>query len=149
MPISDWSSDVCSSDLQHLLEQPGVDPARPRGVARDGSADVLRAKDLAEYLVPLPHRRRLRSQHRIEQPAAAKPGDQSAESLDPAALRLFLKAAKDRGKQRFGALLRDAGRNAQFLRHRFDAAGLLQYVGEVHGFSPSGARIEMRRQALV
>src|SRR3546814_14178631 len=79
MRISDWSSDVCSSDLfghiardehrehrQHLLEQPGVEPALRRGMARDGAANVLRSEDLAPYLVALPDRRRLRSQHRIE-----------------------------------------------------------------------------------
>src|SRR3546814_19642015 len=106
MRISDWSSDVCSSDL------------------------------------------RLRSQHRIEQPAAAQPGDQSAESLDAAALRLLLKTAENRGEQGVRALLRDAGRHAQFLRHRFDAARLLQDVRAVHGFSPSSARTQMRRYGV-
>src|SRR3546814_20135959 len=73
MRISDWSSDVCSSDLfghiardehpehrQHLLEQPGVEPALRRGMARDGAANVLRSEDLAQYLVALPDRPRLR-----------------------------------------------------------------------------------------
>src|SRR3546814_11940349 len=37
MRISDWSSDVCSSDLMHRVrcEVPGEDPARRRGI--DGS----------------------------------------------------------------------------------------------------------------
>src|SRR3546814_21006934 len=113
-------------------------------MARDGAANVLRSEDLAQYLVALPDRRRLRSQHRIEQPAAAQPGDQSAESLDAAALRLLLKTAENRGAQGVRALLRDAGRHAPFLRHRFDAARLLQAYRECQGFSPSSERSDER-----
>src|SRR3546814_20038028 len=110
-------------------------------MARDGAANVLRSEDLAQYLVALPDRRRLRSQHRIEQPAAAQPGDQSAESLDAAALRLLLKTAENRGAQGVRALLRDAGRHAQFLRHRFAAALLLPDVRAVNCFPSEESRV--------
>src|SRR3546814_18185540 len=130
MRISDWSSDVCSSDLfghiardehrehrQHLLEQPGVEPALRRGMARDGAANVLRSEDLAQYLVALPDRPRLRSQHRIEQPAAAQTGDQSAESLYAAALRPLLQTPENHGKTRARSLLRAPRRTTQAHRN--------------------------------
>ena len=64
--------------------------------------------------------------------------EQPAESLEslgsPATrLRLFLEPAENRGEQRVGALFRHRGRNAQFLRHRFDAAGLRQNIGQIFG----------------
>ena len=62
-------------------------------------------------------------------------------AVAPAArLRLFLEPAEDRGEQRVGALFRHRGRNSEFFRHRFDAAGLGQNIGQIHGsYSRCGA----------
>ena len=72
--------------------------------------------------------------------AAAELAEQAAESLDPAGvLRLRLEAAEDRGQQRLGALRGDRGRHAELVRHRFDAAGLRQDIGQIHAsFSHCG-----------
>src|SRR3546814_2723577 len=41
MRISDWSSDVCSSDLRHPRQQATDDPRDERAAARDGSHRAL------------------------------------------------------------------------------------------------------------
>src|SRR3546814_19516005 len=94
----------------------------------DGAADVLRPENLAEHIIALTDRSRLRCEHRVEQSATAELAEQSAEAAQPTssrfgARRLFLETAEDRGKQRFGALLPDRGRFAQHDRASWGARG--------------------------
>src|SRR3546814_3177944 len=55
MRISDWSSDVCSSDLRGVTERGNIDP-RERFMSQptilDGDADILLLCDHASNVVP-------------------------------------------------------------------------------------------------
>src|SRR5690606_7668892 len=56
---------------QHALEQCGIETGSPRGILRDGAADILRTEDLAEHIVAEIHMRRLRTENIVHQTVAA------------------------------------------------------------------------------
>ena len=101
---------------------------------RDRAADVLGAEDLSEDVVAAVYAGGLRSQHVVQQAAAAEAAQHAGEAIQSRRLRLrlFLEAAEQRRQQRRGAARRLVLADTKFARHRLDSADLTENVRHLH-----------------